>query len=86
MLKQAINSPWSFMRILRLILGAVFLFGGLIHRDNLAVFAGAFFLFQGVFSLGCGGAQSCAQTNKTHNNQTATEPLEIDFEEVKPKH
>jgi hypothetical protein len=86
MLKQPITGHWNFMRILRLILGAVFLFGGVLHKDNLSVFTGVFLLFQAVFNASCCSTSSCAQNSKTSGEKISPEKLKIDVEEVNSKH
>lgn len=77
-MKQLLFTNWTFMRILRLIAGAILLVSAFIHKDTLVGSFGLFFMLQGVFNFntcGMGGCytSSCATYQPKNKLQTREE-------------
>ena len=72
---------WSFMRALRLVLGAIAITQAIMAFEILIGLAGIVLLSQAVFNIGCCGTTVCNtspyQTNKTANKEIIT------YEEIK---
>ncbi len=74
------NTPWNWMRWLRLIIGIALIVSLIKNADKLAGLFGLIFLYQALFNAGC-GVGNCAvpKTNSKTNKHTE----EIEFEEIK---
>ena len=72
---------WSFMRLLRLVLGAIAITQSFMTYEILIGLVGIILLGQAIFNIGCCGTAGCTtaacQPNKTSNNE------EINYEEIK---
>lgn len=50
---------WNFTRVLRVSLGLAVMIAAIIQRDWMPGLFGLFFLYQGVYNVGCCGADGC---------------------------
>jgi hypothetical protein len=69
---------WSFMRIIRLILGFIVIGQSIVMKDVLFGIAGAAFVFMALFNMGCCGTGTCAPVVKNRQNKKE----ETSYEEV----
>lgn len=53
------RSAWNFTRVLRVSLGSAVLIAALLQRDWMPALFGLFFLYQGIYNVGCCGADGC---------------------------
>lgn len=83
MIDRIINTPWHFMRWLRLIAGLFFGIGAIVNYDLPVILISTLLLVQALFNWGCCGVNSC-NTNFTKKENTKS-TQEIDFEEVNIK-
>lgn len=71
---------WHFMRILRVLLGAIIVVQGITAKDTSFILIGSLLAVMGFLNIGCGPA-GCGipnrPVNKAHGNG------EIEFEELK---
>lgn len=74
------NTPWNWMRWLRLILGIALIVSLIKNADKLAGLFGFIFLYQALFNVGC-GAGNCTVPSK--NSKPSKNTVEIEFEEIK---
>lgn len=79
-MKETLLTNWSFMRIIRLALGAFIAYDGFRTHEYLIMSMGLLFTGLAVMNLGCCGAQGCGVPSKQVN---ATEPEEVQYEELK---
>lgn len=59
-MKNRLLNNWGWLRIVRLVIGAYVVYGGIQQIDYLMLFFGGLFLVQAVFNLGC---RSCSSGN-----------------------
>lgn len=59
-LRQLLFTPWSFMRVLRLVLGLYITYEAVVNQSTLLGFLSAFFLLQAITNTGCNGSPNCA--------------------------
>ncbi len=59
--KSLLLNDWSFLRVLRVVIGAIIMIDGIVNATALTMIIGGIFLYQGIFNLSCGGA--CAGGN-----------------------
>lgn len=78
-MRETIMKDWTFMRWLRLIMGAFIVFNSFSDKNYLFAIIGALFIFQAFTNTGCA---ACANVPKKNITQTDTENIE--FEEIKP--
>jgi hypothetical protein len=79
---QILLTGWNFVRVLRLVLGVIFLMQAIEMRDIITGLIATFFLFQAVTNTGCCGSNGCA----VPINKTNLEDIQdVTFEEVKSK-
>lgn len=79
---KLILANWHVLRIVRLVLGVIFLVQTFKNPDLLSGFIAIFLLYQAATNTGCGFGQPCA-TKPTNNGDNKTN--EITFEEIKSK-
>jgi hypothetical protein len=72
-----LRNNWSFMRIIRVLMGVYGLVQAWQTSQILIGIIGALLFVQGIMNWGCCGVQSCAPTKK------GTPEKEVEFEEVK---
>ena len=63
-MKQTILTNWTFVRILRLLLGLGIIVQAVIAKDAFLGVAGLLFSSMAVFNVGCCGTGGCATTPK----------------------
>ncbi len=65
---------WNFTRVLRVSLGLAVMIAAIIQRDWMPGLFGLFFLYQGVYNVGCCGADGCEipQRKSTVNGRQST--------------
>ncbi|HJS55479.1 MAG TPA: hypothetical protein VJ765_13085 [Chitinophagaceae bacterium] len=74
---------WSFMRILRFIMGTAGLIFAIRNHDMLLGVAGGFLLLMAVFNFGCCAVNACnVPTRNTKMKTNVKEPQNISNEEV----
>ena len=71
---------WNFLRIIRLVGGAYFIYGGIVKADYLSITLGGILFAQAVFNMGCCGVNACS-TNTKYSQGADTK--DIEFEEIK---
>lgn len=71
---------WSFMRLLRLVLGVFIVFQGIESGMWLFVFAGAFYAVMALLNFGCCGTSGCTPTRYKNTKHIEEE---IRYEEIK---
>ena len=77
----ALTHHWNLARVLRVILGGMMAYQGILtHETGVIVMGGAFTLFS-VFTTGCCGSQ--CEPMKQNEDLTNDSPNEIVYEEVK---
>ncbi len=79
--KYNLLNNWSFMRALRLVLGAIAITQAIMTFEILIGLAGIILLSQAVFNLGCCGTASCTTTTY-RESKTANKEI-ITYEEIK---
>ena len=72
---------WSFMRALRLVLGAIAITQAIMTFEILIGLAGIVLISQAVFNLGCCGISAC-NTTTYRESKTAHKEI-ITYEEIK---
>lgn len=75
---KTILQGWSFMRMLRLVLGIAILVQGIVARDAVTIILGVAFAGMAVANIGCCAAGGCAINTRSANNKTE----DIQYEEV----
>ena len=76
-MKQIVFNNWTFIRLLRLVMGIVIVVQAVIAKDILFGIAGLLFTGLAVFNLGCCGTGGCyTPINKSNTTK------EISYEEV----
>lgn len=78
---DSLLTNWHFMRILRLVLSAFFLYDAIETKHIMPGILGAFLLFQAITNTGCCGADGC-QVDKSKDIKNQNE--EPEFEIIKP--
>lgn len=53
-MKELLLNDWSFLRVLRVVIGTIIIIDGIQTSMALSVIIGAIFLYQGVMNKGCG--------------------------------
>ena len=53
-MKESLLTDWSFLRIIRVVIGAVIMIDGIQTVMWLSMIIGGIFLYQGIFNVGCG--------------------------------
>lgn len=82
-MKKLIVQDWSFMRVLRLVMGIAAMAFAIADRDHLLGIAGLFLLLTGIFNTGCCGATGCSvNTYRSRVKAGDMKPEEIEYEEV----
>ena len=71
---------WHFMRILRVLLGAIIVVQGITAKDTSFILIGALLAAMGFFNIGCGPA-GCGIPNRPVNKTNVSG--EIEYEELK---
>jgi hypothetical protein len=69
---------WSFMRLLRLILGVYILVQGLIAMEWIFILTGLFFSIMPIFNIGCCTTYSCTVPISENKNVE-----KVSFKEIK---
>jgi hypothetical protein len=78
-----LTAGWSFMRILRFVMGAAGLVFAIRNHDVLLGLAGGLLLLMAVFNFGCSAAGSCSvPTNNRKMKTVSKEPENKSYEEV----
>lgn len=78
-MKQIILTNWTFLRVLRLLLGLAIIVQALIVSDLLLGTAGLLFSSMAVFNASCCGTAGCATTTKRSSSKSVNETT---YEEV----
>lgn len=77
-------TDWSFVRILRLVIGVSALAAYFSEHDSFMGLLGLIVTAQAVFNVGCCGANTCSTTKIRNNSKkTNSDKTEILFEEIK---
>lgn len=79
-MKETLLNGWHPMRWLRLILGLIAAYQGIVMHDGLSGAIAAFLLFQAASNTGCGGAGACMTMPSKKESHTGDV---IEFEEIK---
>lgn len=66
-MKQTILTNWTFVRILRLLIGLAIIVQAVIVKDALLGVAGILFSSMAIFNVGCCGTGGCATTPKKYS-------------------
>lgn len=62
---QKLTEGWTFLRALRLIIGSLVLYNGIVDVDYPFIFIGGILLYQSLLNTGCGmGNSSCEIESK----------------------
>ncbi len=61
--KQNILYSWTFMRVVKLVMGAYVAYEAIANQQYVLLLLAAFFLYQGVFNLGHCGINGCSVDN-----------------------
>ncbi|WP_341227815.1 hypothetical protein [uncultured Arcticibacterium sp.] len=75
---ELLAQPWSFVRILRLVMGGYIAVVSLMEGQHFLVLAGLFFVYQAVMNVGCA---ACTPIKSEHEN-LETKNIEVEYEEV----
>lgn len=59
-MKTILTTGWHFMRIVRLVLGIIWMIFAYMQHDGLIGLAGGFLVFTALFNYGCCGSNGCA--------------------------
>lgn len=79
-IKHMLFTNWHFMRWFRLVIGFIVV-AQAIKTNELAIgLIGAFFFFQAIANIGCGGVNNCSVPQRTVG---LDQKKEIEFEEIK---
>ena len=78
-MKQIILTSWTFLRVLRLLIGLAVIVQALIVSDALLGAAGLLFSGMAVFNAGCCGTAGCATPTKRSSSKSVNETT---YEEV----
>ena len=78
MMKETILTGWTFMRVLRLVLGGFIVVNSFTDHNYVFTFLGGLFVFQAITNTGCA---ACAAVPSTKVEQKDSDFVE--FEEVK---
>jgi len=76
------NTPWHWMRWLRLIIGISLLISLFFKPDTIMALFGGILLYQSLFNAGCGAGACNAPVNSTKKSNSANEEV-AEFEEIK---
>lgn len=77
------TTGWSFIRILRLIMGTAGLIFAIRNHDILLGLAGGLLLLMAVFNFGCCAVGGCSvPTNNTKMKNNSKKPENISYEEI----
>jgi hypothetical protein len=58
-MKQAIFNNWTFLRVLRLLIGLAIVAQAIVSKDSLFGIAGLLFTGMAIFNVGCCGVGGC---------------------------
>ena len=78
-MKQIILTNWTFLRVLRLLLGLAVIVQAVVLNDVLLGAAGLLFSGMAVFNVGCCGTAGCATPTKRSSSKSVNETT---YEEV----
>lgn len=79
---ETILTNWTLIRWIRLGLGLLISFQGIVNKDALSGMLGAFLLYQAIANAGCCGIGGCDIPSK---NSSKNQIKDIEFEEIKGK-
>jgi hypothetical protein len=83
-MRNLLMTGWNFMRVIRLILGAMLLIQAIQTKFVAAGLLGGLLLFQAISNTGCCGAGGCAVPNSRNAKTNEKSGIdEIEYEEVK---
>ncbi len=51
---------WNMMRVLRIVMGSIALWQGIVTKESILGVAGVFLLFMGLANIGCCGSNGCS--------------------------
>ena len=74
-----IISNWNLFRVVRLLLGAMFVFEGIRSQEMTVIFFGGVFMLLPLFNVGCCGPSGCA----TPKHKIENPEKEVVYEEIK---
>lgn len=60
MMKRVIDTPWNFLRIIRLLLGVAVVIQGLLKAEYVLALAGGLVAMMALFQVGCCGSNGCS--------------------------
>ncbi|MEY5001215.1 MAG: hypothetical protein RLZZ211_1251 [Bacteroidota bacterium] len=72
----------DYLRLLRYVIGAYLLIGGIVQLDFVVLLMGAIISLMAIFNVGCFGGQ-CAPNLPKKNNVKQSSIEEVSFEEVR---
>jgi len=78
---HSLTHNWNVARVMRLILGIMIAYQGILTNQNEVVLMGAFFSIFSLFTSGCCGATCASNPNKM--NKDLNEQETITYEEIK---
>ena len=82
---KTITTGWSFIRGVRLVMGAVILIQAILMKQYAISLFGGFFMVQALLNMGCGMAGGCGVPTQTTNMTRKQADGEVEYEEVKSK-
>lgn len=80
---ETLLSNWTFMRTLRLAIGAYFLITGIQEHEYLFSMIGGFFVIQAALNMGCEGGNCAAPTRQPRKFGTPNDVDNATYEEIK---
>ncbi len=77
---ETLLTNWTLIRWIRLGLGLLISYQGIVNKDALSGMLGAFLLYQALANVGCCGVGGCDILSK---NNSKNQIEDIEFEEIK---
>ncbi len=80
---ETLLSNWTFMRTLRLAIGAYFLIAGIQENEYLFSIMGGFFVIQAALNMGCVGGSCAAPARQPRQFRAPNDADKATYEEIK---
>jgi hypothetical protein len=77
----SLTHNWNVARFLRLLLGGITVYQGILTNQNAVILMGGFFAAFSLFTSGCCGSTCVPKINK--DIKPNTKEIDVDYEEVK---
>lgn len=77
----SLTHHWNVARVIRLVLGLMIVYQGMITEQNGVILMGGFFSMFALFTTGCCGG-TCVPQKENQINQTQSN-LDVEYEEIK---